>query len=60
MSIFTVAQTRLNLRISPSDVCKDVADSVAKFFKVNVQGEHVHNIAFAKKNVTPVPINNGS
>ena len=39
----------INQSVRSSDVCKTVAESVSKFYRVNVWGEHVHNIAFYRK-----------
>ena len=38
-----------NTTIKKSDICKDVADSVAHFYKANIKGEHVYHIAFGKQ-----------
>lgn len=39
---------RANIQVKASDICKDVADNVAHFYKANIKGEHVYNIAFNK------------
>jgi hypothetical protein len=40
---------RLGLNVAQSDVAKDAASCVSEFYKVNVRGEYVHQMAFAKK-----------
>jgi hypothetical protein len=40
---------RSNLSVNTSDICKDVAENVAKFYKVNVRGEYVYHIAFGSQ-----------
>jgi hypothetical protein len=42
---------RLGLSVNPSDICKDVADHIAMFYKVDIGGAHVYDLAYtAKKN----------
>ena len=47
---------RLGLDVCESDVSKDAALSVSEFYKVNVRGEHVHRLAFAKKGTASCPL----
>ena len=45
---------RLKLKLRSEDICEDVAQSVALFYKADVRGEHVHHIAYvAGRQPTP-------
>ena len=48
VSMVTIASKRLNQQVNASDVCKDVAESVSRFYKVDINGAHVHDIAYSK------------
>jgi hypothetical protein len=48
-SIATIVNHRLKQKVSASDISKDVALSVAYFYKVNVRPEHVHSVGFLNK-----------
>ena len=47
-SIVILVHKRLNVQVQASDICKDVADNDALFYKTNVRGEHVHSLAYGK------------
>jgi hypothetical protein len=53
-SITAILTKRAGLKVNASDICKDVADSVAMFYKVNVQGAHVHDLAYVSAKRTTV------
>jgi hypothetical protein len=44
-AITTILEKRAGLKVNPSDIFKDVADNVALFYRVNIRGDHVHEIA---------------
>ena len=48
-SLTLTLRDRLRLQVSDSDICNDVAESISRFYKVNVSGDCVHDIAFVKK-----------
>jgi hypothetical protein len=50
-SMVTILSYRLGLKLNASDACKDVAESVARFYKVNIGGAHVHDIAYLAKKI---------
>jgi hypothetical protein len=56
-SLTLTLRDRLRLKVSDSDICNDVAESISRFYKVNVSGESVHDIAFAKKGAASNPQN---
>jgi len=51
-TIATVVNRRLKHNVSTSDICKDVALSVAHFYKVNVRPEHVYTVGFLNRATT--------
>ena len=48
-----VLTKRLNITVNDSDICKDVAEAVSMTHKVEVDGEQIHYLAFAKKTDRP-------
>lgn len=48
-TMHTIVNHRLKMSINTSDICKDIAQNVAFFYKVNVRPEHVLAVAFASK-----------
>jgi hypothetical protein len=45
MAMNAVLCKRLGMKLNASDICNDVANCVALFYKADVRGEHVHHIA---------------
>jgi hypothetical protein len=43
-SMTYVLTQRCGLSVNKSDIYKNVAENVALFYKVNIRGEHVHDI----------------
>lgn len=48
-TLVNIIGKRLQLRINSSDICKDVAESISTCYKVDIKGEYVHSIAFARR-----------
>ena len=49
-AVVNIVQTRLQLPVSPLEVCNDVAKSISRFYRSDVKGEHVHGLAFRVRN----------
>ena len=45
MAMQSVLCNRLGMKLTASDICNDVANCVALYYKADVRGEHVHHIA---------------
>lgn len=48
-SLVSCLNKHLDNKLKAAEVCSDVADSVARFFKTQVKAEYVHHIAFNQK-----------
>ena len=49
-AVVKVVQSRLNLQVSPLEVCHDVANCISRFYRSDLKGEHVHGLAFRADN----------
>ena len=54
-SLTQTLKDRLRMEVSETDICNDVAESISQFYKVNVRGEYVYNIAFNSKGAASNP-----
>ena len=57
-TISKIVNHRLQLKVNNSDVCKDVAQYVAQFYKANVRPEHIYTVVFEKKTASALPVPN--
>ena len=47
-SLYAIIIHHLNMKVSVPDICKDVAQNVALFYKVNVSPDHILAMGFEK------------
>ena len=51
-SVSSVLIKRAKISVNISDICRDVAENVARFYKTSIRGEHVYNMAFQRASKT--------